>query len=214
MEILASFSNPSEGEMITDVHTHSLLRNSFTIQPNTSLGFNYTDVKGVEKFEQWEAFTDALNYNYLFCAETESTAYYFNNGSIFYFTAFYGDKNSLLYYFYLTAYKVLLGYYENVEVRDELPLTSIFNKNGIMWLYDFVAPFANRIHALFTISPTATDDAGNPATLTLASKIDLTVYGRIHQESKGSITLKNNRIEEFTYQNRKIKIEAKCADTL
>ncbi len=213
-EILSSFSNPDEGEMITDVHTHSLLNNAFTIQPNTSFQFNYTNTKRVEKSEQWEAFTDALNYRYLYCAETESTAYYFNDGNIFYFTAFYGNKNSLLYYFYLTAYKVLLGYYENVEVKDELPLTSIFNKNGILWLYDFVAPFSNRIRALFTIKPIAKDDAGNPSSLTLLSNINLTVYGRIHRESIGSITLKNNRIEEFTYQNKKITIEAKCADIL
>ena len=212
--ILASFSNPSEGEMITDVHTNSLLKKSFTIQPNSILRFKYTNSEGEEKSEHWEAFTDSLNYSYLYCAETESSAYYFNNGSIFFFTSFYGNKNSLLYYFYLTAYKVLMGYHENIKVSDELPLTSVYNKNGIIWLYDFIAPFSDRIRTIFTISPTETDDPENPSTLKLTSKIDLSVYGRIYRESIGSITLKNNRIEEFTYQNKKLLIEAICTETL
>jgi hypothetical protein len=200
--------------MISNVQTHPLLKKSFDIQPNTTFKFNYSNNGGVEQVEQWEAFTDAYNYRYLYCSETESTAYFFNDGNIFYFTTFYGNKNSLLYYFYLTAYKVMLGYNENIEVSDELPLTSIFHKNGIMWLYDFVAPFSNRIRTLYSIKQIDSDDAGNPQSLTLVSQIDLSVYGRIQQESTGSITLKNNRIENFIYRNKKIKIEAKCADTV
>ncbi|MEI6275403.1 MAG: urea transporter [Prolixibacteraceae bacterium] len=213
-ENLLSFSNPAEGDMISDVQTHSLLKNAFAIQPNKAFKFNYTDAKGDTRTEQWEAFTDAYNYHYLYCAETESTAYYFNDGRIFYFTTFYGDKTSLLYYFFLTAYKVLLGYHESIEVTDELPLSATFNQNGIIWLYDFIAPFTNQVRSRYSIQPTETDDAGHPQNLTLVSKIELSVYGRVQKESTGSITLKNNRIEQFTFQNKKIKIEAQCADTL
>ncbi len=212
-EILSSFSNPEEGDLITNVLTQPLLKKSFDIQPNTILRFSYSDAKGVERVEEWEAFTDAYNYNYLYCADTASTAYYFNDGSIFYFTTFYGNKRSLLYYFYLTAYKVLLGYHEDLEVKDKLPLDSIFNKNGMIWLHDFIAPFTNRIHAFYSIKQTEADDAGHPQSLTLVSEINLSVYGRIRHESTGSISLKNNRIEKFTFENKKIKIEAKCLNT-
>jgi urea transporter len=211
---LTSFSKPVEGEIISDLLSHSMLKNAFDIHPNTIMKFSYLNKDGVELTEQWEAYTDAYNYNYLYCSETESSAYYVNDGSMFYFTSFYGNKNSLLYYFYLTAYKVLLGYYENLEVSDELPLNTIFNKNGLLWFHDFVAPFINKVHAYYNIKPTATDDAHYPQSLTLVSKIDLSVYGKIQPESSGSIKIKNNKIELFTYKNKKIIIEARCINQL
>ena len=213
-EILSSFSNPGEGEIISDLQTHTLLKNSFGIQPNRVLKFSYTDQNGTERTAQWEAFTDAYNYNYLYCSETESSAYYVNDGSMFYFTTFYGDKNSLLYYFYLTAFKVLLGYYEHIEISDELPLNTIFNKNGMIWLHDFIAPFTNRVHAYYAIKPIKTDDVHHPQSMTLASKIELSVFGKTRHESTSTITMKDNRIAQFTYENKKIKIEAKCINTL
>lgn len=46
---------------------------------------------------------------------------------MFYFTSFYGDKTSLLHYFYLAAYKVIFndaGYIQaNDEFRYRLPIT-------------------------------------------------------------------------------------------
>ena len=211
--ILSSFSNPAEGEIISDVHVHTLLKSAFGIQPNKILKYSYTDKKGIERTAQWEAGTDAYNYNYLYCKETKSYAYYVNDGSMFYFTTFYGNKKSLLYYFYLTAFKVLLGYYEDLEVTDELPLNTISNKNGAIWLHDFIAPFINRIHAYYSIRPTETDDAYHPQSLTLVSKIDHSVFGKIRHESTGTILLKGNRIEKFIYENKEIKIEAKCINT-
>lgn len=212
--VLSSFSKPEEGEVITDLHIHTLLKNSFGIQPNKVLKFSYTDNQGIERQAQWEAFTDAYNYSYLYCSATESSAYYVNDGTMFYFTTFYGDKNSLLYYFYLTAFKVLLGYYEEIEISDELPLNTIFNKNGMIWLHDFIAPFTRRVVARYYFKPVGADDVHHPQSITLASKIELSVFGKTRQESSGSITLKNNRIESFSYENKKIKIEAKCTNTL
>lgn len=210
---LTAFSIPAEGEIISDLHSNTLLKKAFGIQPNSVLKFKYVNENGLEKVERWEAFTDAYNNNYLYCSETESTAYYVNDGSEFYFTTFYGSKKSLLYYFYQTAFKVLLGYYENLEITDEIALNAIYNKNVLLWLHDFIAPFTNRIRACYTILPTETDDALMPQYLQLSSKIDLKIFGRTQNESKSTIILKDNQISMFTYCNKRIKIEARCADT-
>lgn len=210
---LTAFSIPAEGEIISDLHSNTLLKKAFGIQPNSVLKFKYVNENGLEKVERWEAFTDAYNNNYLYCSETESTAYYVNDGSEFYFTTFYGSKKSLLYYFYQTAFKVLLGYYENLEITDEIALNAIYNKNVLLWLHDFIAPFTKRIRACYTILPTETDDALMPQYLQLSSKIDLKIFGRTQNESKSTIILKDNQISMFTYCNKRIKIEARCADT-
>ena len=210
---LTSFSIPAEGEIISDLHANTLLKNSFGIWPNSLLKFSGTDENGNEKTESWEAFTDAYNNNYLYCSETESSAYFVNDGSMFYFTTFYGEKKSLLYYFYLTAFRVLLGYFEHLEIRDELALNAIYNKNLLVWLHDFIAPFTKRVRASYSILPTETDDAVMPQYLKLSSKIDLSIFGRNQNESSGTIILKDNRINMFTYENRRIKIKAICIDT-
>ncbi len=209
---LSSFTKPHEGEAISAVKTCSLLKNAFELSPNTILEFKYFDEKGEECSEKWEAFTDDYNYNYLYCDSTKSSAYYFNDGSMFYFTKFYGDESSLLYYFYLTSFKVLLGFYQDLEIYDVLPINTLPNKNKMIWLHDFIAPFSNRVKANFSVRQTGSDDAANPQSLTLVSKIELSVFGKIKLESQGTILLKNNRIEKFTFRNKNVKIEATCTN--
>lgn len=212
-KILNTFTIPAEGEIISDLQVNELLKNSFDIQPNSILKFSYHDGQGADKTVQWEAYTDANNYKYLYCTDSESFAYYVNDGAMFYFTSFYGDKGSLLYYFFRTAYKVLLGYYEGIEINDELPLNMILAKNGPIWFHDFTAPFFNGVHARYKIRQTEADDAFHPLFLKLESEINLSVYGKIRHESSGTIVLSENRIAGFTYENKKIKIEAKCINT-
>jgi len=103
---LQQFSTPKQDETISDIVPNQLLKNAFDFQPNTVMHFVYTDGKGLIFTESWEAFTDAYNYKYLYCKEKDTAAYYYCDNSMFYFTAFYGSKKSLLYYFYLSAYKV------------------------------------------------------------------------------------------------------------
>jgi murein DD-endopeptidase MepM/ murein hydrolase activator NlpD len=209
---LSSFTNPIEGETITAVKTCTLIKKAFDLSPNTALEFKYSDDSGEERTEKWEAYTDAYNYNYLYCASTKSSAYYFNDGTMFYFTKFYGNEKSLLYYFYLTSFKVFLGFYQNLEIFDVLPLNTLPNNNRIIWLNDFIAPFANRVKANYSMRQTEFDDASNPQSLTLVSKIKLSVFGKIRTESKGTILLNDNRIEKFTFSNKNVKIEATCTN--
>lgn len=207
---LTSYSRPKESDLITGLRTNTLLRSAFGMPPNSMFNFGHFDEEGTWLTEQWEAFTDAWNYKYLYCKSTGSVAYYVNDGGMFYFTTFYGDKKSLLYYFYLTAYKVLLGYYEDLVISDELPLQILFeNKPGI-WLYGFVAPFVDRIHANYTMKTMDADNVFDPKIVTLMSEINVSVYGKARLESTGSITLEDNRIKKFTYTNRNFKIDAKC----
>ena len=79
--------------------------------------------------------------NIFIAVDTQSAAYFINDGTMFYFTSFYGDHKSLLYYFYLTAYKVLLGYYPNIEIDDLFPLHIIRKNRMSLWIHDFIAPF-------------------------------------------------------------------------
>ena len=207
---LRQFSKPPEGALVSGIATNQLLKTAFDITPNSTLKFGYLNEKRVEKTESWEVFTDAYNYKYLYCKETESSAYFVNDGSMFYFTAFYGNKKSLLYYFHLAAYKVFLGDMQGTEMNDSLPLSFIRNKKISIWLHDFIAPFTTYIRVWHSIKPEYSHNLLDAELLILKSKIEVSVFGKKYTESESVITSKENCIKEFTYETNKIKIYAKC----
>ena len=205
--MLQQFSRPLEGDTVSGIETMPLLKSAFNILPNSHLKFGYVNGDGTETTEQWESFTDAYNYKYLYCSQTESSAYYVNDGSMFYFTAFYGDKESLLYYFYLTAYKVFFGNLDT-EVNDAMPLSMIRDRKISIWFHDFVAPFYSYIHVGYSIKSEYTDSPFDTELLVLKSKTEVSVLGKTHGDSTGTITLGENLIQGFTYESEQTKIKA------
>ncbi len=207
---LIQFSKPSEGVTVSGITINPTLKTAFDIHPNTILKYRFKDKKGIEKQEQWEAFTDAYNNKYLYCRETESSAFYVNDNSMFYFTAFYGNKDSLLYYFYLSAYKVFMGNPENAYENDAMPLHILRNKKPSIWLHDFIAPFYTYIRVWHATDTVFADSPFDTEKLILKSKILVSVFGKSHEESRSTITLEEKRIHAFSFENRKIQIQAEC----
>lgn len=209
---LLQFMRPAVNSIVSGVNDNALLKNAFDIMPNRTLKFSYSTNRDLELTESWESFTDAYNYKYLYCKETESFAYYVNDNQMFYFTAFYGNKKSLLYYFYLTAYKVFLGNSENLELKDAMPINTLKSNKLRFWIHDFIAPFYNYIKVLYSFKATTNKDIFDSGILILKSKIQVSTFGKLSAVSTGSITLKDNHISEFSYKNPTIKIQAKCVD--
>lgn len=209
---LCQFTKPAEGAKVMGIFENKVAKNAFEILPNSSFSFRYKNEKGFERIEKWEAYTDAYNSNYLYCKETDSVAYYIYDNLMFYFTAFYGDKESLLYYFYLSAYKVFLGNSENMEIKDAMPLSFIRNQKISIWLQDFMAPFYNFIKVGFSSNTEATDQPQNSTSIRINSNIHVSVFGKLQNNSEGSILIAEKGIVEFSYQLGKTKIQAICID--
>ncbi len=206
---LEQFSRPAEGSVISGIVPDHLLKKAFDLSPNSILSYSYLDEKGMEKKEHWEAFTDGYNYKYLYCEETASSAYYVNDGTMFYFTAFYGNKKSLLYYFYLSVYKVFLAESNSLELKDSMPLNVIQSNKTSRWLHDFIVPFFDHISVWHTTKRSGSDNIFNADTLMLSSEITVSIFGKNTVESKSIIKLEKNCIKEFTYQSNKINVHAK-----
>ncbi|MCS7074876.1 MAG: M23 family metallopeptidase, partial [Bacteroidia bacterium] len=143
-----SFEIPKEGEILGNVKTTWLLSHAFEWLPGTILAWSVEYPNGKRESITWQAFVNAWNIPYLYCHKTKSYAYFVNNGTVHYFTEFYGDKTSLLYQFYLLLNKVLLGYYQNLVITDSLP-TDGFYDGVITWLQDFIAPITPSLKASY-----------------------------------------------------------------
>lgn len=207
---LQQFAKPPEGALVSGITSNSILKNAFDIIPNSALKFSFVNENGIVKTEQWDAYTDAYNYKYLYCQETESSAFYINDGSMFYFTSFFGNKESLLYYFYLSAYKVFLGNLSNMGLNEAMPL-NIMRKNKLnIWLHDFIAPFHCYIKANYSIICESPDSHINNNEINLNSKIQVSFHGKSCEESCSTITVRNNSIKDFSYKSTKVNIKATC----
>jgi len=133
---LESYAVPQENELISNPEINVSLKKAFDLQP----GFvaKLTAENGVT--ENWEVFKDTLNQSYIYSKTTGAVAYFINNGTMFYFTSYYGDKTALLYYFYLAAYKVIFNDTAYIQANDEFPVP-LTNNKILLWLQDFTAPF-------------------------------------------------------------------------
>ena len=203
---LKSYSIPSEGDKIINVASDQLLLSAFDFQPGMIMKFSYMVNEAEKKTTKWEVFTDAWNTKYIFCEESRSYAYFVNDGTIFYFTAFYGDTRSLLFYFYLTAYKVFLGHYPDIEMKDFFPLHIIKRNSISLWLHDLAAPFYQYLKVQYTSRISWSDLSLNPSSVQLTTCIERSLFNSVSNEAKGTILLNNNRISEFTFESSTIRI--------
>jgi len=198
---------PNENDIITNVETTPLLTNAFHFIPGKKMKFSDEENKIIE----WEIFTDAWNRTYIYCHKTQSVAYFMNDGTMFYFYDFEGDKNAVLFYFYLGFYRVLLGFYNDIKINDQVPLLH-FNNKIISFIQDFMAPFYLFSQANYQSSTVFADDVYSPQRIELKSAITTTLFNTTLKKIAYHIVISNNKIEEFTIQIKNNKQTFLCVE--
>lgn len=189
---------PKEGAFISNVQVNELLVWAFSLLPGKKMQFKKEN--STESYE-WEVFTDSFNRTYLYCAKTKSTAYFVNDGVMLYFTDFEGDRNSLLFYFYLAAYRQLLGYYEKMEVKDNVPLIH-FNNRWIQFFQDFLAPFYLFTKATSYSTFSYTDNIYAPQNISIQTQIKTKLINYTFKSIQFELQLKNHQIHQFNIQHK------------
>jgi len=206
---LVQYKKPQKGDIVTPVSSDQFMFNAFNILPDSVLNMKYSTNGSNEKTERWDTYTDAYNQKYFYCAETNATAYYIVDGSMFYFTAFYGNKNSLLYYFYLSAFKIYLGN-KQIEIHDFMPLNVLKMPVLLKWLHDFAAPFKSFINVEYLSKIEFSDYALNSGLVRFASGVNFNILNKKSVVSQSSITITTTGISEFEYKTKNTKIKATC----
>ncbi len=202
---IEEFSVPQETEIVYNTVSDSSLKQAFEFLP----GFNLSvSADGMED-GKWEVFTDAYNQSYIYCHQSKSAAYFKRNENIFYFIAFEGNKNSLLYYFYQACYKVYLSTDPVVNVTDKFPL-QFSKKNITQWLQDIVSPFIifKRLCYESLNTVVSTDIMGTTVTITSKQTVAFLSIQKITNEFV--IDIRDNKINSFTFQKNNQSIKAVC----
>ncbi len=163
-----SVAYPESGETVFNVQEDKTLKKAFRFVPGEKLTFEVT--KGNQTIRPvWHVEVDYYNNSYLRCNETGAKAYFKIIGETFYFTQYSGKKDTLLYYFYLSSFKVLLGFYHNLVLEDNLPL-NLFPNKKVLVVQDFLIPFVKILKADYQINYVLEEENSDEEYLLLQSQ--------------------------------------------
>ncbi len=205
-----SFDFPEERSTISGIQITPTLKNAFDFIPGKELKFEVsTSDKSKKQLVKWEIFTDTYNHPYLYCHQSKAYAYFVNNGTVHYFTDFYGDKKSLLYQFYLGAYKILLGYYDRIEVSDVIPMSGFYS-GAAKFLQDFIAPFHIYLKVEYSSKFKIADDLHPPTCVLIESTATVHAASGVLKKTDFEISVVQGKISSFRVTNNNQTISAQC----
>jgi urea transporter/murein DD-endopeptidase MepM/ murein hydrolase activator NlpD len=208
---LKNYTVPVIDLKISNVEKNELLCKGFDLIPGKTLCFD-TSRNGKNSKEIWEINTNEFNQPFIKCKFTGAVAWFSNDGSLFLFKHYEGPKDTLLYYFFQSTFKVQLGFYKNLEIKDRLPLNLIM-KNPLLFFQDFVAPFFKFLRSEFSVKYEYIDNEVMPTKIILASTV---VNWFAHYELSRSIinlTIDEEGIQSFSVDKNGEKIiAAACSE--
>lgn len=203
-----AFDVPQEGETVSNIVPAKLLTAAFGFIPGKTLRFRVEE-NGDAYEVTWEVHTSSYNQSYLYCRRSGAIAYFSNNGKVFRFTDFYGDKDSLLYHFYLGAYQVVLGYYDSLELDDMLQADDFLHP-VIKCIHDLCAPFFHFSDARYAMRFVSIDHPHHPSRIELETECRSSLFGRQRTRVRSRLILEDHQIARFIIEKGSTKITALC----
>jgi urea transporter len=207
---LCSFENPKLDQLVSNIEKHELLAQAMHLIPGRKMSFDIIN-NGHSRTEQWEVMTDPYNNTYIYCILTKSRAYFENDGNLLYFTHFKGDKKTLLYYFFLAAYKLQSGFYQDLVLRDRYPLNLMF-RQPLLSLQDFLAPFWRFFDSEFQMKYAWVDNEISASEIRLESSATNVIFGYVLEQIDFVISIGEMGIRQIEINGKKLNIRAKCTD--
>lgn len=206
------FEKPKEDETISNIEKNILLSEAYKFIPGKKFKFLVKDSEQEEdELVEWEVKVDYYNNSYIQCKHTNAKAFFSNDGNIHYFKHFEGDKDSLLFYFFMASYKVMTGFYKKLVLRDQYPVY-LLNNPFILFFQDFVAPFFMFIKADYTLSYDYIDDPMTSSTIRLKSKAEMKIGGMVRKSMDFELEYTNDKVSKIIAHDNKRTIEAVCTE--
>jgi len=203
-----SFSIPEQGQTVRNVTPNNLLSDAFDFIPGKDIVWKIKD--GINTLEnKWSVYIDIYNKKYLYCHSTKSSAYFVNDGVLFYFTDFYGNKKSFLYQFYISFHKVVLGCYKGITLSDWL-MPQVFFNPITRAVQDFIAPFYHFIDGKYLFNFGTIDNYMNAENIELLTNCVGRLFSKEVKGISGKMTINKTGINNIEITNSKRKLTAIC----
>lgn len=207
---LRAFTYPEKNDLISNIEKNKLLYNAFHFIPGKRSHFKVT-YNGITRDSSWEVFTDPYNNPYIKCHQTGAMAYFKNDGIMMYFTHYSGDKNCLLYYFFLSSFQVQQGFYQDLVLYDNYPLNLIYT-HPLLGIQDLLAPFWKFLKSEYTCKYDWIDNDMAPSEIRLVSTARNSVAGRTVRKFDFTILINEKGLHKLVAESVDYKLEATCTD--
>jgi len=197
------FAIPKENDLVSNIESNSLLKNALNFIPGQRLKFSeranvFVQVFGNEDYNhEIEVRVDAFNNSFFKCLKTDAFAYFNNNGSLFQFINFEGNKKSFLYVLYLSLYKVEQGFYKDLLIKDNIAIDNVFEKRRRV-IQDLLAPFYIYLNANFSLKYLSIDNEFSPSKITMDSSLELKSSNKTLQKINYNINIEKRGIKSIT----------------
>ena len=190
------FGFPAQGDFIKSITPQPLLQKAFHLLPGQILHYELREGSLLRR-ESWEVRTDTFNNSFLACLHSGAEAWFVNDGTLFYFTQFSGNKNTLLYRFFQAAYRVMLSHEAGLVLHDEIPL-HLYTTSPLRMLHDLIAPLQPLVRASFELSYAGRRPSIGEEEIALESVTRITGAGKPRSVRRFRIEVGNNRIERIS----------------
>jgi urea transporter len=155
---------PELDQIVTNPVRNELLYNAYHFIPGQTLQFEI-----MHKKIDWVVESDIYKNTYIRCKSSGAKAFFRQIGDVFYFTSYEGSKDALLYYFFLSSYKIVTAFYKGMKISDAYPL-SLYPGKLIKLVQDFCAPFFKFLSTRYDLAYTSIIEKGDHQEILLESK--------------------------------------------
>lgn len=204
---LKTYDRPLQAQVVGNISRNDTLFKAFNFVPGQTIEWEYSVNNAGSQKETWEVKTDIYNNTFLECEATASKAWFKVESNLFYFTQFSGNEKTLLYYFYLGAYKAALGFHSGLTVTDNFPL-AIMKNNFMRFWQDFVAPFYVYMKTSYHLHYIKMVDDLSDSCITLEAESRFSYSSQKDKDLRFSIEIKAARFSAFNVKANNLSITA------
>lgn len=197
---------PNEGDWVENPIPHKLLQEALSFIPGKKYSW---EIEQNGKIEIWESHTDAYNNRYLYDPISASYLYFTNDNQLFEANAFYGDKKSMLFYFYIASQQILLSFYPNLNIENPLDISEIYTPTQ-RFFQDWIAPFYLYLQAKSNLGYAYFDNDIQTPKMKLEGKVELGKLFKKNASMTFQIVFENGHLSRFHITNNKKQLTAKC----
>ena len=205
---LNTFEYPKEDTIVSNIEIHSTIKKAFDFKLGSE--FKFKCKLNDETFtENWEVKIDILNNLYIE-SDRNAKIFLYPEEKLFYITNFIGNNKSSLYYFYLTAIKIPMGFNKDLVWQEEYPI-SIVTKNIIRYLSEFFLIIKPLVSAKsifnFKTRKTTEEDFIIESNFNAKGKALFSFYDKI---GNGSLTIDNDGfIKSISFKDKQNNFTSK-----
>lgn len=214
-----NFDFPKNNEVVVNPTKNKILSETLHFIPGQRLKI---DVEVDSKKQKWqklagifelEVETDVFNTTYIQCPQKAAKAYLYNDEDLHYFTNFTGSKKTALYWYFISLFKVPLGFLPNSKIYDSIPINMMFG--GVLkFLQDFVAPVFLFLKVDYELTMKEAGDILSAGDIEMQVIITKKIVGRETGTISSEIKISQSGRTEMNIEFREAKIKLTCQNEL